>query len=341
MRLIDRIIQCRTPFIVVNNTTGQHTHLSGAMDAAEGLQRCPIRYVLDDDLTTLCTDLAYSKGATVMSCADLMRVPAENIWLEWCDQPWATALDRNGLSLPADNPPSRGRHGMFICASSDGRRGLIRSYWSLGDADADLHASAAQARFHLDADEPECPATDAASMRVFAHAMDPEGVLSRCFHFEFEPTWGKYYQEVAPSQLAQQRILHHSIGCVALAIPVLLAFLLLLATRAGLPQRVAPLERLNKARARLGRVPLANHIEVGAPILPEYRALQAEGASGVRRAPRLHHVRGHLVRRNDRLFWRVPHVRGKSGAGYLKSRTVVWRFDAAQRRERSSRGSTP
>lgn len=341
MRLIDRIIQCRTPFIVANNSTGQHTHLSGAMNAAESLRRCPIRYVLDDALTILCTDLAYSTGSTVMSCADLIRVPAENIWVEWCDKPWQKALARNGLFVPADNPPLCGRYGMYIRASSDGLRGLIRSYWSLGDADTDLHASATQARFYLDATEPQSQAVDSASMRVFAHMMDPEGVLSRCFHFEFEPTWAKYYQEVAPSPLAQQRILHHSIGCVALAVPVLLAFLLLLATRAGLPQRVAPLDRLNKARARLGRVPLAEHVEVFAPILPQYRALQVEETSNVRRAPRLHHVRGHLVRRNDRLFWRVPHVRGKTSAGFLKSRTVVWRFDAAQRRERSSRGSTP
>ena len=341
MRLIDRIIQCRTPFIVVNNRTGHPTHLSGAMDAADSLQRCPIRYVLDDALTTLCTELAYSNGTTVMSCADLIRVPAENIWVEWCDKPWHEALDRNGLSVPADDPRLRGRYGMYIRASSDGLRGLIRAYWSLGDADTDLHASATQACFYLDAIEPQSPAVDAASMRVSAHMMDPEGVLSRCFHFEFEPTWRRYYQEVAPSPLAQQRILHHSIGCVALAVPVLLAFLLLLATRAGLPQRVVPLQRLNKARARSGRVPLADHIEVLAPILPEYRALQAEETSDVRRAPRLHHVRGHLVRRNNRLFWRVPHVRGKSNAGFLKSRTVVWRFDAAQRRERSTRGSTP
>jgi hypothetical protein len=342
MRLVDRIIQCRTPFIVANDLTGVQTHLSGAMQAAADLQRCPIRYVFDDALTTLCTDLAYSKGTTVLSCTDLIRVPAETIWVEWCDRPWQAALNRNELALPIDDPPLSGRYGLFVRSSSDGLRGVIRSYWSSGEADTDLYASATQARFYLDHEEPaHCTAMDTPTVRIFAQLMDPEGILSRCFHFEFEDSWGRYYQQEALSALAQQRILHQSIGCVALAVPVLLAFLLLLATRAGLPQRVAPLERLNRARAKLGRAPLADHIEVGAPLLPEYRTRKAEGTSGVRRAPRWHHVRGHLVRRNDRLFWRMPHVRGKTSAGLLKSRTVVWRLDPAQRRERSSRGSTP
>jgi hypothetical protein len=49
------------------------------------------------------------------------------------------------------------------------------------------------------------------------------------------------------------------------------------------------------------------------------------------------------VRRNDRLSWRVPHLRGGSHLGVLKSRTVEWRFDShkSQRNERNSRGSTP
>ena len=48
MRLIDRIIQCHSPFIVEGNADGRRTRLSGAMDAAADLERCPVRYVLDD-----------------------------------------------------------------------------------------------------------------------------------------------------------------------------------------------------------------------------------------------------------------------------------------------------
>lgn len=98
MRLIDRIVQCRAPFIVENTVDGSCTRLSGAQDVAVDVERCPIRYVLDDALISLCTDLAYSNGVTVMACADLIHVPAENIWVEWRNKPWQQALLRNGLS---------------------------------------------------------------------------------------------------------------------------------------------------------------------------------------------------------------------------------------------------
>jgi hypothetical protein len=344
MRLIDRIIQCRTPFIVENCLDGSHTRLSGAVDAAADLERCPIRYVLDDALISLCTDLAYSNGTTIMECADLIRVPAENIWVEWCNKPWLQALSRNGLNDDADDVSPAGHYGMLIRACSDGRRGVMRAFWSAGDRDLDVLASATQARFFLD-DAAEAVVLDEPGvLRVAAPAMDPQGILSRCFQFEFEDSWARYYREAAPFASQQREILHQSIGIVALAVPVLLAFFLLLTTRAGLPQQPSQLTRLNRDRMQRGRVPLADHIEVSAPLLPPYREAQVEAAAaGARRHPRLHHVRGHLVRRNDRLIWRVPHLRGRSQAGVLKSRTVEWRFDMgkAQRSERSSRGSTP
>jgi hypothetical protein len=343
MRLIDRIIQCSTPFIVENCINGSRTRLSGAMDAAADLKRCPIRYVLDDALISLCTDLAYSNGTTVMECSDLIRVPAESIWVEWCNKPWLHALVRNGLKEQAEDESTGGHYGMLISASSDGRQGAMRAFLSAGDRDLDVLASAAEARFYLDDgaavtfDEPDV-------LRVAERAMDPQGILSRCFHFQFEASWAQYYRGTVPSTSQQREILRQSIGVVALAVPVLLAFFLLLTNRAGLPQREGRLQRLNRDRMQRGRAPLADHIEVSAPLLPPYREAQVEAsAAGTRRHPRLHHVRGHLVRRNDRLIWRVPHLRGRSNAGVLKSRTVEWRFEPGktQRSERSSRGSTP
>jgi hypothetical protein len=344
MRLIDRIIQCRTPFIVENCVDGSHTRLSGAMDAGADLERCPFRYVLDDALISLCTDLAYSNGTTIMECADLIHVPAENVWAEWCNKPWLDALRRNGLNGHADDNSQLGRYGMLIRATSDGRRGVMRSFWSVGDHDSDVHASATQARFYLDGAAAPVLRDAPGVLRVASRAMDPDGVLNRCFHFEFEDSWARYYREAAPTASQQNEILHQSIGIVALAVPVLLAFFLLLATRAGLPQRPSQLQRLNRDRIQLGRAPLADHIEVRAPLLAPYHEAQSElAAAGARRHPRLHHVRGHLVRRNDRLSWRVPHLRGGSHMGVLKSRTVEWRIDShkSQRSERNSRGSTP
>ena len=49
-----------------------------------------------------------------------------------------------------------------------------------------------------------------------------------------------------------------------------------------------------------------------------------------RRASRLHHVRGHLVRRGGKIFWRVPHIRGSARSGVIRQRTVAWIIDAAE-----------
>lgn len=344
MRLIDRIIQCRTPFIVGNILDGSHTRLSGAMDGAKDLDRCPIRYVLDDALISLCTDLAYSSGTPILDCADLIRVPAEHLWIEWSNRPWQQALRRNGMQGdPYDDAPL-GHYGMLVRAARDGRRGEMRAYWAAGDHELDVHASATRARFYLD-DASAPPLLDEPGvLRVAAQELDPKAILSRCFHFEFEDSWAEYYRKTAPSASQQQDILRQSTGIVALAVPPVLAFFLLLMTRTGLPQQQSRLQRLNRDRMQRGRAPLADHIQVSAPLLPPYREAQAEAtAGGARRHPRLHHVRGHLVRRHDRLVWRVPHLRGRSHAGMLKSRTVEWRFGEvqAQRAGRSSRGSLP
>jgi hypothetical protein len=220
----------------------------------------------------------------------------------------------------------------------------MRSFWSLGDSDFDVYASAAQARFHLDDTAAATGPDEPGILRIAAAAIDPQGILSRGFQFEFEDSWKRYYRGATSSLSSEKSILKQSIGCIALSVPVLLAFFLLLMTRDGLPQRATQLARLNAARLARGRMPLAEHIEVSAPLLAPYRESQIERvAAGTRRHPRLHHVRGHLVRRNDRLIWRVPHLRGKSETGIIKSRTVEWRFDkgTAQRRERSALGSTP
>jgi hypothetical protein len=48
-----------------------------------------------------------------------------------------------------------------------------------------------------------------------------------------------------------------------------------------------------------------------------------------RRGRRLHHVRGHLMRRGNKIFWRIPHLRGTSRAGTIRTRTVTWTVNEA------------
>jgi hypothetical protein len=337
VRLVDCIAQCRTPYIVQNLTTNALTRLNGAADFASEMARCPMRFVLSDELTRLCTALAYSKGARQLACADLLRIPAESIWIEWCDAAWLMELQRYGFRMPTDDPRGLGHRGALIRAARDGRSGLIRTFWTVGAANPEVLASSMEAYFDLDTPEGEEPAapdaqepTDAqvrgARCVTSSFAGEPD-IMRRYFRFRYERSWADYYQGAMLCPESEAAIARHALGTIAADIPMLLAFFLLLSTRNGLPRRLHVLDRLNKARARSGKAPLLDHIEVLSPVLPEHDGARGNDSFGGRRAPRLHHVRGHLMRRGSELYWRVPHLRGNARSGVVRTRTVTWTID--------------
>ena len=331
MRLADRIAQCRTPFIVENTKDGSVTHLNNAAAFAEDINRCATRYVLSDELTSLCTALAYSKGANTLACADLLHVPAERVWVEWAEAPWRNELARYGFKSPVDSP-SLGRRGVFVQSNPQGRRGLLKTFWAHGESELNVLSSSMEAYFDFDTPEGEDPEVFGrrqqwSSICVTDNAVGDADILRRCFRFRFERSWQDYYERAELTSVQATALSHHALGTIAIDIPVLLAFFLLLATRPGLPRRPLMLERINKARARSGKAALLEQIEVFAPLLPECRSGCSSGSGASRQSRRLHHVRGHLVRRGSKLFWRVPHLRGSARAGSVRTRTVTWQFE--------------
>ena len=337
MRLADRVAQCRTPFIVQSVTNHGLTRLKGAADFAKDVAGCPTRYVLCDDLTRLCTALAYSKGARGLACVDLLHVPMERVWVEWREAAWLSELQIYGFQLDETQVRGSGRRGALIQASANGRCGWIRTFWSTGETDLDVVAGNMEAYFDLDTEQGEEPTPpderNRAMMRVSANANHDADILRRCFRFRFEQTWADYYRRTALPPDQQAVIERHALGTIAVDIPVLFAFFLLLSTRAGLPQQMHALERLNRSRARAGKRPLLEHIEVMSPILRTSYPRRGEESTG-RRGPRLHHVRGHLVRRGSQLFWRLPHLRGSARSGAIHTRTVTWTIERPNPRGR-------
>jgi hypothetical protein len=330
MKLADQIAQFRTPFIVRSAATGRATCLNNTADCAAQVAGAPIRFVLGDDLTQLCMALAYSKGARTLACADLVRIPAESVWIEWCNEAWQNELRLYGFGVRQANASVSGRRGALFRASRDGRRGTLRTFWT-GTTDGDVLASSIEAYFDLDTpegQEPEPPEGGRPSVHRVTDEGRPGGdILSRCFRFRYECSWSRYYEAAALEPRASEVLWRHALGTIAIDIPVALAFFLLLATRSGLPQQRQSFERLNRSRIKSGKAPLLDHIDVRAPLLPEYRTANfGESASG-RRRPRLHHVRGHLVRRGSQLFWRLPHLRGSARQGSVRTRTVTWTFE--------------
>jgi hypothetical protein len=332
MKLADQVAQFRTPFLLQDSTTKAVIHLNNAAECAVQIAQAPIRYVLSDELTRLCTALAYSKGARTLACADLLRVPAEAVWIEWCSEPWEQELKRYGFP-PPDVPSTRGaRRGALLRASRDGRRGMLRTFWS-GDAPEDVLASSIEGYFDFDTaegEDPQPPPGELASTgRVRANAVEADDMLHRCFRFRYERTWDLYYQRAALNREQREALWRHALGTIVIDIPVVMGFFLLLATRSSLPQRPQSFERLNRSRLKAGKPALLEHIDVTAPILPGYARWGAEEPVGVRRSPKLHHVRGHLVRRGSQLFWRIPHLRGCAALGSVRTRTVTWTVGGA------------
>lgn len=330
MILADCIAQCRSPLIVQDFRVQAVMRLNGAYDFAGEIAACPIRYVLADDLTRLCTALAYSRGAKTLDCADLLHVPGTSVWVEWLTEASCAELEAYGLKHQRPMSLSR-RRGALVRASVDGRRGVIRTFWS-GPQEPDVLASSVEAYFDLDTPVDEAPApTDGDTRPVFtlfdSTRTGGDDMLRRCFRFRYEKSWADYYDRAQLSPLERQAILRHALGTIAFDVPILLTFFLLLATRSGLPRRPEPYERLNRARSRAGKALLLDHVEVRAPWVPEFATVATAGAPGGRRHPRLHHVRGHLVRRASQLFWRVPHLRGSARSGVIRSRTVTWTFE--------------
>jgi hypothetical protein len=316
---------------VRDHGSGKATALNNTADCAELIARCPLRYVLSDSLTRLCADLAYSKGAGTVACADLLHVPAETLWVEWCNQPWENALQKYGFPLIAAGAQWVGRRGAWVCSSRDGRRGLVRTFWSVADEDA--LASSVEAYFDFDTvagEEPEPFDGNAGSAgRVCDGERLSEDILDRCVRFRYEPSWAEYYGTAGLSGELNLAVWRHALGTIALDIPMLFTFFLLLATRNGLPQRAQAFGQLNRRRRMCGKTPLLDHIEVNAPMLPGYRDYPRGEPRTTRVPPRLHHVRGHLVRRGSQIFWRVPHLRGSVRSGVVRTRTVAWSFDGA------------
>jgi hypothetical protein len=331
VNLIDNVAQCQAPFLVRNRTSGDVTALNNTAECAALVACCPLRYVLSDELTRLCADLAYSKGARTIACTDLLHVPAQSLWMEWRNAPFETALQQYGFPLILEGAQWVGRRGAWIRATPDGRRGLVRTFWNA--TNADVLASSVEAYFDFDTPDGEEPeALDGyagLARRVFDSERSDDDVMGRCFRFRYEHSWSEYYASAGLSSEASFALWRHAVGAVALDIPMLLAFFLLLATRSGLPQRRQTLEHLNRRRLRRGKAPLLEHIEVSAPVLPEYRECQRGESLASRRGPRLHHVRGHLVRRGSQIFWRLPHLRGGPRSTAMLTRTVTWTFDRA------------
>lgn len=284
MRLIDRpsevlLSDRRT------GTGGRDAHAARELDAASA----SIRYVLDGDASNACADLVRSGDGLFSVENPLLRMPAEHFWVELFEE-----SDGGG-------PDYRGRMGYLVSANDGGRSGTIVPYSETSEGLR--RRLPCEIAFDLDGGIPRQPGTYALAHPHMTHLAE---LLSHC---RLCPD----HERIAarqPDSVAQTETLSMLAEGTWFALPLLFAFVALLNSPQVVETRHSDLHRLNRARARRGRAPLLDHIEVRLAL--GERAAGAGQGNALRLAPRLHVVRGHVVHRHGKTFWRQAHLRGDS-----------------------------
>lgn len=321
MRLVDLIVQGRAARV----RTDDGRELPAADRFKYAVRDCPLRYVLNDELARCATQLAYAEGDRLSACLDLIHAPAQSLWIEWADGPRQEALQAIPALDVKNGTPLR-HAGALVTALPDCRSGYFRTFWSTPEEQAYL--SPIVTTFDFDQPPPASPAQRPPVWRgetVLTMEGEPAiGELLRHLRYRFDDEWAEYYLARCPTETLRDAVLRSSLCGCAFDAPMLMAFFLLLGARGLLPRQEIRHERINRIRRQGGKAPLMEHIEVSAPLAATQGWSSPSESS--RQGPRLHHVRGHLVRRGAAVFWRSPHLRGSARLGRVRSRTVVLTF---------------
>lgn len=277
--------------------------LRGAAAYAAAIRDCPLRYVLDDRVAHLCESLLESDVGMLEPANAFLRMQAESFWLEWT---------RDG-SLPGSHARSRQRVGCLINAAADGRSGSLHSFW------IDELDKAQLAQVYLEFDLDHLPIKSGQHMRGANHDRPAFQVLLDHVAVRIEPEWAPYFDSL--SLVGRNRFFDDCTARMWFDLPMALAFAALLSAKSYVATVRSDLVRLNRARTGRGRPALLDHVETRLS-LDQTARLDAAGER-LRATPRLHRVRGHMVRRRDATFWRMTHLRGNPATSQLTKTVQV------------------
>lgn len=333
MRLLDQLARCHEPLRVALDTAPtQPFEVSGPSRYASLVVSCPHRFVLADDMTRACAELAFADGERLASCLDLLRLPAPLVWVEWNDRIHHEAMLASGVATQVDPAAAGRRVGVLLRGSPRGDGAIVRTFWTDLVAGGQPEVAMSPLETHIDLGAGLGSGTGIAEVLRggFASATDERdasmATLLDHVRFRLDDDWARFYRAAAADSATQQRIVTDSLAAIVRDAPFVLAFFLLLnardATRSTPVTRVA----INRKRLRRGQSPLLDHVEVSACLDAVRATDEMSGGTAARQSPRLHHVRGHLVRRDDIVYWRTPHLRGSATRGLVRSRTVCLSF---------------
>lgn len=319
MRLLDQVAHAGEPVVVACPGDASPRRLPGTDTLAMDLAACPLRYVLADDVTELCTRLAFEDDSILGSSLELVRVPAP-LWVEFTDTARQRVFTEFGRLDPAARRDFNRRVGLLVTGDTSGRKGRIDICWE----EEGLSPAVAPFTIEYDLDDASFAKSIMGDDAVIGVTVQGAPALSALFkrvRFRLRPEWREFYQERAGDRYRD--ILLSAVRPIVEDVPFLAAFCLLLSSGSALRQASIDRSRLNTARKRRNRPHLLDHVELAMNLIG------SEGGrpgAGERSSPRLHFVRGHLVRRGDAVYWRTSHMRGKVDQGTIRSRTIALRI---------------
>jgi hypothetical protein len=288
---------------------------------ASDVAACPVRYVLDDPVAATTARTAFVDSAQVAKCIDLLRMPAPRFWIEWSEHGRRKVMQELGLAAPVEMARLVGRAGLLVESNATGRAGEIHVVWE-GEAD---QTELSPFIMEFDLDNPCFAAMRSENhliRGVKVNGCEALSALLRHVRFRLRPEWRTYYEAACSTEDAFDRALQQNLAIVAADFPYLAGFCLLLATRNAVADVPVDMARLNLSRAKRGKPPLLDHIEVKARLALPPRSHRMDRQQ-IRLAARMHFVAGHLVRRGPNVFWRRAHIRGNSLRDVISSRTIT------------------
>src|SRR5277367_4316329 len=120
MRLLDRVARYRAPFaLALDHHPSASFEVTGPSGYAASVTDCPLRFVLGDDLTRACAELAFADGARLAGCLDLLRVPARHLWIEWNDEVHKRVIYETQSAADYDSASIGRRVGVLMEGSPD------------------------------------------------------------------------------------------------------------------------------------------------------------------------------------------------------------------------------
>ena len=303
MRLFEQILLRNYPQRVLGSTRSPFK-LFGLLEAKADLRDCHSRYILDRESSRQCSDLVNNAHAMFDPTDPFLRVAAERMWVEFYSDPVDPAIGEK-----------QSRVGALIVANPSGRCGRIQGFYEGKDGplidygsvlfDLDKELTPSDCSFHMR------QATLTHLNPLFDHALLVVRPECRALLLDHPP----------PVQAELSRRLAE--GCWYL-LPVILAFSIMLNSRGILRRQSTSAGKTDQQAAKANKRALLDHIEIRMDLDFSYACLDKQRINGTRSPPRPHYVRGHVVRRAGKTFWRSSHLRGDVDQPVVP-RTVTFR----------------